>query len=73
VDVSLPVLSIRRANMADMEALKRILDAAAARHGRRPWQRAHVERGIAEDDTLLGSEQEKVVATATLQRSDPDV
>jgi GNAT superfamily N-acetyltransferase len=50
-----------------------ILDAASARHGRRPWQRTHVERGIEEDDTLLGSEQNNAVATATLQHSDPDV
>lgn len=69
----LPDLEIRRATPADLDALMVILDAAAARHQRRPWQRGHVEQGIVDDDTPLGFEAGRLVASATLQRSDPDV
>jgi GNAT superfamily N-acetyltransferase len=66
-------LRIRRATLADVEVLMPILDAAADRHARRPWLRSHVERGIVEHLTLIGCEHGRPVATATLQRSDPDV
>jgi GNAT superfamily N-acetyltransferase len=69
----LPSLDIRRATLTDVDVLMSILDAAAERHGRRPWLRSLVERGIAEDETVVGCEQGRAVATATLQRSDPDV
>lgn len=71
--MNLPALSVRRATLADVDLLMPILDAAAERHSRRPWLRSLAQRGIAEHETLIGSEHRMPVATATLQRSDPDV
>jgi GNAT superfamily N-acetyltransferase len=59
--------------VAEIDVVMTVLNAAAARHGRRPWLQSHAMWGIVNDETLMGFEQGKLVATATLQGSDSDV
>ena len=63
-------VNVRRADLADADLVIAILEAAAACHGRPQWPRTAVERGLHEDNTLLGYHHDQPVATATLQRSD---
>ena len=71
--MKLPSLNVRVATPADADMVMSILDDAADRHGRLPWSRSRVEKGLAEEETLLGYVRATPVATATLQRSDPTI
>jgi GNAT superfamily N-acetyltransferase len=56
-----------------MDSVVGVLAAAAERHGRTAWRTDHVVDGLKNDATLLGEINGLVVATATLQTTDPDV